>query len=424
MKWEVLQPERGKLRLRPPTAIVDFARENGMPVRGHTLVWHIQNPAWLEQAGGSRDECIAMLREHIRAVDGALPRAGRASGTSSTRRSPTTGELRDTRLAARDRARVHRHGVPLRARGGPGRAPVLQRLRRRGRRRRPRRHARCCGGLRQRGVPVDGVGLQGHVDRSRCPGCARRSPATRALGLDIAFTEVDVRMRAAPPSASTRAGRPVRARSGAPASRCRAAAGSSSGASATPRLVDAEALPRRGRRRCCSTPTCAPSPPTLPCAARCAPAVSDGRSSTTTSPRPTRTSPRTASTTCCRWRRAGSSDHVRGRCSSRSARRRGRSSPTASRDARARVRSARAAQLGCRPAVGRGWPIESYSLRAARGARREDAGRLREYSLAPSAAASGEGTTCARSKRRRVLGLPRGRARRRRGARRARRSDR
>ena len=39
-----------------------------MAVRGHTLVWHRQNPAWLTTGTFSRAELVAILRDHIHTV--------------------------------------------------------------------------------------------------------------------------------------------------------------------------------------------------------------------------------------------------------------------------------------------------------------------------------------------------------------------
>jgi endo-1,4-beta-xylanase len=47
MKWGSLQPTEGAFDFAAADAQVAFAKARGMAVRGHTLVWHAQNPAWL-----------------------------------------------------------------------------------------------------------------------------------------------------------------------------------------------------------------------------------------------------------------------------------------------------------------------------------------------------------------------------------------
>jgi endo-1,4-beta-xylanase len=47
MKWSSLQPTEGNFTYATADAQVSFARANNMFVRGHTLVWHNQIPAWV-----------------------------------------------------------------------------------------------------------------------------------------------------------------------------------------------------------------------------------------------------------------------------------------------------------------------------------------------------------------------------------------
>ncbi len=47
MKWSSLQSTEGTFTFGAADAQVNFAKANNMLVRGHTLVWHNQNPAWL-----------------------------------------------------------------------------------------------------------------------------------------------------------------------------------------------------------------------------------------------------------------------------------------------------------------------------------------------------------------------------------------
>jgi len=67
MKWEAIEPEPGVFDFTRADAIVSFARDNGMQVRGHTLVWHSQLPAWVEALTGADAVREAMTR-HIQTV--------------------------------------------------------------------------------------------------------------------------------------------------------------------------------------------------------------------------------------------------------------------------------------------------------------------------------------------------------------------
>lgn len=69
MKWETVEPTRGTYDWSGADEVVDFARAHGQKVRGHTLLWHNQNPAWLTEGVDngtiSKDELRAILEKHI-----------------------------------------------------------------------------------------------------------------------------------------------------------------------------------------------------------------------------------------------------------------------------------------------------------------------------------------------------------------------
>ncbi|MFE3457851.1 endo-1,4-beta-xylanase [Nocardiopsis aegyptia] len=70
MKWEFLRPDQDTYDFAAADAIVEYAEANGQVVRGHTLLWHSQNPDWLEEGDFSREELRTLLREHITTVVG------------------------------------------------------------------------------------------------------------------------------------------------------------------------------------------------------------------------------------------------------------------------------------------------------------------------------------------------------------------
>lgn len=70
MKWEVLHPLRDSFDFSAADRIVSFARLHGMKIRGHTLVWTHQNPSWLVNGKFSDTELRSILQEHIKNVMG------------------------------------------------------------------------------------------------------------------------------------------------------------------------------------------------------------------------------------------------------------------------------------------------------------------------------------------------------------------
>lgn len=67
MKWDAIEPEPGVFDFSRADTIVAFAQANGMKVRGHTLVWHSQLPAWMEALTGA-DAVRAAMTQHIQTV--------------------------------------------------------------------------------------------------------------------------------------------------------------------------------------------------------------------------------------------------------------------------------------------------------------------------------------------------------------------
>jgi endo-1,4-beta-xylanase len=69
MKWQVVEPTRGTYDWSGGDRLVQFAHQHRQLVRGHVLLWHNQLPTWLTQgvANGSigTDELRALLHKHI-----------------------------------------------------------------------------------------------------------------------------------------------------------------------------------------------------------------------------------------------------------------------------------------------------------------------------------------------------------------------
>jgi len=65
MKWETVEPTRGTYNWSEADRIVAFAEEHDQQVRGHTLVWHSQNPGWLTNGTWTPSELGGLLQNHI-----------------------------------------------------------------------------------------------------------------------------------------------------------------------------------------------------------------------------------------------------------------------------------------------------------------------------------------------------------------------
>ncbi|RZB13636.1 hypothetical protein StrepF001_43080 [Streptomyces sp. F001] len=68
MKWYATEPQRGVFDFTAGDEIVNYARANGLKVRGHTLLWHSQLPDWLTSGTWTADELRSILKNHITKV--------------------------------------------------------------------------------------------------------------------------------------------------------------------------------------------------------------------------------------------------------------------------------------------------------------------------------------------------------------------
>ncbi len=77
MKWESVERTEGNFTFEAADTQVNFAKANGMKVRGHTLVWHEQTPAWvfmdlngnpMKPTSENKALLLNRLENHIRAV--------------------------------------------------------------------------------------------------------------------------------------------------------------------------------------------------------------------------------------------------------------------------------------------------------------------------------------------------------------------
>ncbi|PQA59573.1 endo-1,4-beta-xylanase [Siphonobacter curvatus] len=74
MKMGPIHPEENRYNWTDADAIADFAQQNNIKLRGHTLCWHNQTPRWLftdtEGKTVSREVLLARLKRHITDVMG------------------------------------------------------------------------------------------------------------------------------------------------------------------------------------------------------------------------------------------------------------------------------------------------------------------------------------------------------------------
>lgn len=202
MKMGPIHPEPNRYSWEAPDAIVAFAQKNGMKVRGHTLCWHNQTPKWFftDSTGKqvTRDILLARLKQHINDVVGrykgriyawdVVNEAVPDTGTSIYRKSKFYEIIGEDYI---EKAFEYAHAADPNAKlfyndynteNSAKRAKIFQLIKK----------------LKEKNVPVHGVGLQGHWSVYEPTASALEESIRQfaSLGMAVQITELDVSVHA------------------------------------------------------------------------------------------------------------------------------------------------------------------------------------------------------------------------------------
>lgn len=70
MKWESTEPSRNNFTFAGGDAVVDFAKKHKQQIHCHTFVWHSQLPTWVSEGGFDNKTLIGIMENHIKNVAG------------------------------------------------------------------------------------------------------------------------------------------------------------------------------------------------------------------------------------------------------------------------------------------------------------------------------------------------------------------
>jgi endo-1,4-beta-xylanase len=198
MKFAETEPAPHQFNFCAGDQIVAYAQGNGMKVRGHNLVWQADLPSWLTNGNYSSADTAGILQEHINTVMGhykgqliewdVVNEAISYSAPYGPQPSYWLNQLGSNYI---DMAFQWAHTADPNVKlyyndtGGEGlgaKSDAVYNL---------------VKGMLSRGVPVNGVGLQMHLDLNSAPSQADMSSnmaRLAALGLEVHITEMDVRL--------------------------------------------------------------------------------------------------------------------------------------------------------------------------------------------------------------------------------------
>jgi len=196
MKSEVIEPLEGKFDFTKSDQFVKFGKQNKMFIIGHTLIWHSQAPAWffVDQNGKdvSREVLIERMRKHITTVVGRYK--GQVNGWDVVNEAlEDDGSWRQSkfyRIIGEDYVKLafqFAHEADPKAElyyndysmAHPGRRDAVVKMIKK---------------LREQGIKVDGIGMQGHLTMS-FPTIESEEKSIIAfgnLGVKVMITEMDL----------------------------------------------------------------------------------------------------------------------------------------------------------------------------------------------------------------------------------------
>ena len=201
MKWPDVHPARNRFDFENADALVDFARQHNIEIRGHTLAWYGGMPDWTNEIANraeAEEELVGHIETVVSRYRGDIP-SWDVVNEPLTDWPEDANSLRPsiwTRQLGPDYIPI---ALKATARVDPGTRLVLNEydIEYKGDRFAARRKAliQLLRSLRDRDVPLHAVGLQSHLFGDRAldrDGLQAFLREVAALKLDVLITELDV----------------------------------------------------------------------------------------------------------------------------------------------------------------------------------------------------------------------------------------
>jgi len=190
MKWDATEPSRGGFNYSRGDQIVNRAQSHGQKVRGHTLLWHAQQPGWVANLSGgdlrnAMTNHVTQVASHYRGKVFAWDVVNEAfadDGRGSRRDSNLQRTGNDWIEVAFRTARAADPDVKLcyndyNTDGVNAKSTAIYNM---------------VADFKARGVPIDCVGFQSHLTNSVAGDYQANLQRFANLGVDVQITELDI----------------------------------------------------------------------------------------------------------------------------------------------------------------------------------------------------------------------------------------
>ncbi|KAH8811307.1 putative endo-1,4-beta-xylanase [Xylogone sp. PMI_703] len=203
-KWDAIEPSQGVFTYTNGDAVVSLAQNAGQILRCHNLCWYNQLPNWVTSGSWTNATLIAALKNHItnevthyKGKCYAWDVVNEPFNDDGTYRTDVFYNVIgpeyipiafEAAAAADPDVKLYYNDYNIEYSGAKQTAAV-----------------NLVKSLKSRGIKIDGVGLQGHFIVGQTPNQASQTSnlnSFKALGVEVAYTELDIRHTSLPPSTS------------------------------------------------------------------------------------------------------------------------------------------------------------------------------------------------------------------------------
>ena len=208
-KMDMVQPEEGRFNWAPVDTIVSFGEITGMRLRWHPLVYHTQNPAWLfqDKADPSRPASKELLNQRLKTYIQTV--MGRYKGRIES--YDVVNDVLSDKSGFRTGAEGSRwydilgpeyidNAFRWAREADPTAQLVITDNNLESNSRKRQEMVDLIKGMKQRGVPVDAVGIQLHID-IKAPSVQQIRDTIElfgSLGVKVMVTELDISIYTSP----------------------------------------------------------------------------------------------------------------------------------------------------------------------------------------------------------------------------------